>query len=699
MKILPILPLFFTFMPFFVCTAETPRTCTIRELNDILVASGQTSETLRVTGTVQHAGRSELTLSDASGYATILNLNGTQPSPGTVIKIDCFQVRPTNHDKMFICRQWMPLGSAPIAPPLDLRLDELDEQRHDLRKVTVNGQVVDLVTDEIDTRYRILILKDGAATIPCFVEKKTLPDNLQDAHIQLTGIYHRLVSGFRRFSGPYINITSDISVVTPAPANLLDSPVIDSSNYMTPKEVAKMGRRSLVGTVLATWGGNRAMLRANNTVIDAVFANDSPLPHCGQTVKIAGYPGTNLFRLILSKCVWMPVEASSDKTNEESPQDISPRQVLLGDPQIPGIRIELHGRLIRLRGVVRAIPNEGSGDGRMIVESDGFRVPVDYSSSTTAAEGVTPGCEVEVTGRCLLEAERWQPYEVFPQINGFAVVLRSPADLRVLAHPPWWTPQRLLIVIAALFAALVGIFLWNRVLNRIVERRGRQLLRAEIDRACSEFRVNERTNLAVELHDTISQNLTGVALELNIAGRKAPTNLPVALDHLGLAQRSLASCRQELRNCLWDLRSNALGVASMDEAIRQTLAPNVGDAKLAVRFAVPREHITDNTAHAILRIIRELTVNAIRHGKAKSVRIAGSVENGKLLFSVADDGSGFDPASAPGVPEGHFGLQGIRERVKMFGGSFEIVRRPDGGMRAIVRLPIPQKPKPKGSIA
>ena len=66
---------------------------------------------------------------------------------------------------------------------------------------------------------------------------------------------------------------------------------------------------------------------------------------------------------------------------------------------------------------------------------------------------------------------------------------------------------------------------------------------------------------------------------------------------------------------------------------------------------------------------------------------------------MRDDGSGFDPAAVPGVPEGHFGLQGIRERVKLLGGAFEIVRRPDGGMRAVVRLPVPQKPKPKGSIA
>ena len=699
MKPVPRVPLLIVLLPLLLSAAEAPRSCTVRELKEVLLAPNITTETMLATGTVQSVHNCAFNISDSSGYARLSTYTNPIPKPGTVVEVVCSRVDQPDHDKILYCCRWSAIGTSAIAPPLNLNLNEIDDHLHDSITISTEGTVVDVVADEIDSRFRILLLKDGAETLPCFVEQARLPQKLQDARVRLTGTYRRLVNGFRRFSGPLVDVTSGISVVDPAPTDLLDAPAIDPSNYITPKDIAKMNRRSLVGTVLATWGGNQAMLRVNDVVVGAIFTHDSPLPPCGQTVKIAGYPGTNLYRIILSKCVWMPVGASPDETDEESPLDLSPRQILLGNTRIPGIRIELHGRLIRLRGVVRAIPNEDSGDRRMIVESDGFRVPVDFSSSTAAAEGVTPGCEVEVTGRCLMESGNWQPYEVLPQINGVAVVLRSPADLRVLAHPPWWTPRRLLIVIAALLAALVGIFLWNRVLNRIVERRGRQLLRAEIDRACSDFRVNERTNLAVELHDTISQNLTGVALELNIAGRKAPTNLPVALDHLGLAQRSLASCRQELRNCLWDLRSNALGVASMDEAIRQTLAPNVGDAKLAIRFAVPREHITDNTAHAILRIIRELTVNAIRHGGAKSVRIAGSVENGKLLFSVADDGSGFDPAAAPGVPEGHFGLQGIRERVKMFGGSFEIVRRPDGGMRAVVRLPVPQKPKPKGGIA
>ena len=89
---------------------------------------------------------------------------------------------------------------------------------------------------------------------------------------------------------------------------------------------------------------------------------------------------------------------------------------------------------------------------------------------------------------------------------------------------------------------------------------------------------------------------------------------------------------------------------------------------------------------AILRIIRELAVNAVRHGRATSIKVAGSVENGKLMFSVSDNGCGFDPASAPGVEAGHFGLQGIRERVAEFDGEMSVESEPGHGSKVTVSI-------------
>ena len=124
----------------------------------------------------------------------------------------------------------------------------------------------------------------------------------------------------------------------------------------------------------------------------------------------------------------------------------------------------------------------------------------------------------------------------------------------------------------------------------------------------------------------------------------------------------------------------------MNAAIIRTLEPHLGNTRLTVRFNVRRATISDNTAHAILRIVRELVSNAIHHGKAKSIRIAGRLDQGRILFSVRDDGCGFDPDSVPGVRQGHFGLAGIRERVRKLNGILSFETAQPHGARITVLL-------------
>lgn len=108
-----------------------------------------------------------------------------------------------------------------------------------------------------------------------------------------------------------------------------------------------------------------------------------------------------------------------------------------------------------------------------------------------------------------------------------------------------------------------------------------------------------------------------------------------------------------------------------------------------MRFNVARSKITDNTAHALLRVIRELVINAIRHGNATVVRVAGSLDQATLLCSVTDNGCGFDPNTAPGILQGHFGLQGVRERIEELGGMIKIASVPGKGAKVTISIPIP----------
>jgi signal transduction histidine kinase len=177
-----------------------------------------------------------------------------------------------------------------------------------------------------------------------------------------------------------------------------------------------------------------------------------------------------------------------------------------------------------------------------------------------------------------------------------------------------------------------------------------------------------------------------VALEINAANKLIDSDLSGAHGHLDTAAKTLSSCRTELKNCLFDLRGNALGQRDMDSAIRLSVAPVIGNAELAVRFNVPRDSITDASAHAIIQIVRELAANAVRHGGAHKVSVAGAKDADMLVFSVSDNGRGFSVKDAPGIAECHFGLQGIRERVARFHGKLDIESTPGKGTRASVAI-------------
>ena len=229
--------------------------------------------------------------------------------------------------------------------------------------------------------------------------------------------------------------------------------------------------------------------------------------------------------------------------------------------------------------------------------------------------------------------------------------------------------------------ALSGYFPPLKVLS---ERRGRELAEEQIASARADLKVEERTRLAVELHDSISQTLTGVALQIDAAQGSGRTNPTAAAKFLENARAMLASCRQELRCCIWDLKSRTFEERDMTEALQKTLAPHINEANLSVRFNVPRTILSESSAHDILRIVRELVINAIRHGHAKNIRIAGECRDGTVRFTVRDDGCGFSETDVPGPAQGHFGLQGIRERIGNRNGSMEIESAPGRGTKVTV---------------
>ena len=584
-------------------------------------------------------------------------------------------------------------GKAPL--PVDLPYAEIMDSRNDYRLCRFSGKLLDAACQMTSLCWIMLTIGDREnhifATVPSFS-----PDELSRLEAQVgrtvtvTGICVPYDHSPRRQVGRFFKIASpgDIRFENAASPDDGRLPSVDDLSVTRPADLVKLGRHRACGHVVAAWSDNQALVRtARGDFVGLRLAPDQPLPRYGTAIEAIGLPETDLFKIDLVHAVWQA--HSAPPLDAEPPRRLAMSDLLV---TVSGGRHRLYcsdylGQPVLLRGTVRSRPDGGSV--RLYVECGSYLVTVDATATPCAFDGVSVGCTVDVAGTCVLDVDSPSARATIPRLNGFMLVVRTPTDVTVVSRPSWWTPGRLVTLIGVLLAALLTITLWNTALRRLAEKRGKALADETLARATADLKVYERTRLAVELHDSLAQNLTGVSLEIDTARHLAERAPQQVHEHLDTASRSLSSCRRELRNCLWDLRHQTLEADDMETAIRQTLAPHLSGAALSVRFKVPRERISDNTAHAILSIVRELTVNAIRHGHATAVKVAGSIENARLMFSVRDDGCGFDPDNRPGDEQGHYGLLGVSERVDAFEGELKIDSAPGKGAKITVYLNIP----------
>ena len=652
---------------------------TLAELKARLGGAPTPQFTFVITGVVTRVSNERkdksFILQDKTGLFEFFRPEGADPVEGAIIVVCGAAKVPDSRNEPWtsVWRTDILGHTNAVNPILSVALGDLDRPDAELKFVKTEATVVDVFGDDLSRDYDFLLLKDGETILPAYGPHDPAYRALVDARIELTGLVKRGISSERKFVGTCLAIggVGDLRTLVPPPADPFDFPALPRLFYIGPRDVARLDKCSARGTVLAVWQKRHLLLRADDgRLIGVDLASDETPPRYGARITAAGYPTTDLFRLNLTRA---RVRVDDDTPiAEEPPERLSADRFLL--PPFDGshnYNNTLFGRLLSVRGIVRATPPPQKGDGEVLLECEGLMLPVDFSACPSRTADLELDSLVEVTGRCIFETARWQPADVLPRIKGLALVIRKPDDVRVLANPPWWTPGRLSVVIILLLAALIGVYARSRLLRRIAR-----------------VKFKERTQLAVELHDSLSQTLAGLACQIAAAKDDFEDSPRHSLQKLTTAEQMLNSCRTELKNCLFDLRNDTMGEKTFHAAILRTVEPFAGEAEIRVLFCVRRTDFDDATVHAVLAIVRELVANAIRHGHATRIRVSGAKDASSLSFSVADNGCGFDPERCAGPDEGHFGLDGIRERVEQLDGTFSITSSPDGGTKAVIRLPL-----------
>lgn len=644
-----------------------------------------------------------LCVTDQSGYTNLrlpFNLRPKGLAVGCVLQLSGTIDFDAPSSPQIVATNCIVLAEGHAPKTRDVSIRDVHSGKFDFQLVHVTAVVHDAFRDEIDIGFIFLVLMQNGQTLYVAMPDEYLSKeeftHLIGATVSITGICDAYCGTSRRYRGRTVNPTvkEDIVVVEPSARDIFAEPDIAELKLASPDQLHTFGRHTAKGRVVAVWGNSSILVKRANGEFTTVLSAQDGLPRVGETIIACGFPETDLYTITLTRAAWKKI-SDADSTSE-APAPIAADDLIAKSENRDIFMPLYHGQAVRLEGLVRTLPGFGN-ETRLQLDCDGTVFPVDVSANPSATDGLEIGCRAAFTGICVMDVERLGPNTAFPHIRGFTLVMRPNDTVEILSRPSWWTPERAWTAFGGFSALLLAALAWIVTLRRVAERRGRALLKGELENAKSKLQVEERTRLAVELHDSLSQTLTGVSMEIAAADDlkgDAPADMVM---HLSRAGRVLKSCRAELKNCLYDLRSTALDEPDMTSAVRLTLQPFVNDdTRISVRFNVPRARLSDNTAHAILRIIRELVVNAMRHGGATSIQVAGSLDREALRFSVTDNGCGFDPDDHPGVLQGHFGLQGVEERLGQIGGTMTIESEIGEGARIACCIAVPPTPTAEG---
>jgi len=209
-----------------------------------------------------------------------------------------------------------------------------------------------------------------------------------------------------------------------------------------------------------------------------------------------------------------------------------------------------------------------------------------------------------------------------------------------------------------------------------------------------EERVNERTRIARDLHDTLLQSFQGVVLKLSALKyviRDRPTEGEEMLDRIVEQSRQAIT---EGRDAVMGLRSSTVVTNDLAQAINAFGEGLVSDQPGAKSpyFRVVVEGASMDLAPLIrdevYRIVGEALRNAFRHAHAARIEVKINYEKQRLRVRVEDDGRGINAEFlGAGGRTGHHGLPGMHERAQLAGCKLTIWSEPDSGTKVELNIP------------
>jgi signal transduction histidine kinase/ligand-binding sensor domain-containing protein len=213
--------------------------------------------------------------------------------------------------------------------------------------------------------------------------------------------------------------------------------------------------------------------------------------------------------------------------------------------------------------------------------------------------------------------------------------------------------------------------------------------------AALDARVNERTRIARELHDTLLQSFHGLMFQFQAARNMLPRRPDEAMDVLDSAIGATEQAISEGRSAIQQLRSEqvdkgdlAQWLTNIGEEMARSRNTNGNSAIFRVTVEGEQQTLSPLPRTEVCRITREILQNAFRHAQADHIEAEIRYDDHRLRVRIRDDGRGIDPQILQaGGSAGHWGLRGARERAQQIGAHLDFWSEARAGTEIELSVP------------
>jgi signal transduction histidine kinase len=201
---------------------------------------------------------------------------------------------------------------------------------------------------------------------------------------------------------------------------------------------------------------------------------------------------------------------------------------------------------------------------------------------------------------------------------------------------------------------------------------------------------NERVRLAADIHDTFTQDLSALELQLRMIGDELLRGGSRARPFLKRAQEIAHASLAEARRSISTLCDGSIPAEDLGQALSSLAKKIFAGMPMKLDLVLQqkeRGRLTAETRRELLQIGREAMVNVLKHAKATRIHVELIYRKRQVQLRINDDGQGFQPSEPRGT-NGGFGLTGMRKRAERLGGTFTVDSQPGRGTRLTVLMPL-----------